>query len=145
MKVFVDTNVLVAASVEDHVHHNRAAPIIEAIHRAKYEGFTSGHAVLELYSVLTRLPRNPRILPSQAMLIIQENVLKEVTLVALTGKEYGELVLQLAANSHGGGQAYDALHLACARKCDAERIYTFNAAHFERLAPDDLRRRIVAP
>lgn len=145
MNVFVDTNVLVAACVEDHVHHNRAAPIIEAIHRGKHNGFTSGHAVLELYSVLTRLPRNPRILASQAMLIVQENVLKEITLVALTGKEYGELVLGLAANNHVGGQAYDALHLACARKCDADRVYTFNAAHFERLATDDFKRRIVAP
>jgi len=79
------------------------------------------------------------------MLIIQENVFKHFTLIALTGKEYSELVLNIAADSHVGGRAYDALHLACARKCDAERVYTFNASHFHVLADEDFKLRIVAP
>jgi predicted nucleic acid-binding protein len=109
------------------------------------EGYTSGHAVLELYAVMTRLPRSQRMLASQAMVIIQENILKKCNIVALSGKEYGELVLNLGIQSALGGQAYDALHLACARKCDAERVYTFNVQHFQNLVPDDFRSRIVAP
>ena len=84
-------------------------------------------------------------LASQAMVIVQENVLKHFTLIALTGKEYGDLVLKIGAESAIGGQAYDALHLACARKCDAQRVYTFNARHFQNLATDDFQKRIVAP
>jgi predicted nucleic acid-binding protein len=39
---------------------------------------------------------------------------------------------------------YDALLLACARKANADRIYTWNLRHFRALAPD-LAERIVAP
>ena len=145
MRVFLDTNVLIAACIEDHVHHTRAAPIVANIHEGRNEGFTSGHAVLELYSVLTRLPRAPRILASQAMVILQENVIKHFTLIALTGKEYGELVLKIAAEGAVGRQSYDALHLACARKCDSQRVYTFNARHFQNLVADDFQKRIFEP
>ena len=31
---------------------------------------------------------------------------------------------------------YDALLKACARKCKAQVIYTFNERHFTRVAPD---------
>ena len=43
-----------------------------------------------------------------------------------------------------GGQIYDALLLDCARKFEADRIYTLNLRHFRRLAPD-LAPRVVAP
>jgi predicted nucleic acid-binding protein len=43
-----------------------------------------------------------------------------------------------------GGIIYDALLLACARKCKADRIYTFNERHFTRIAPD-VAVRIQAP
>jgi predicted nucleic acid-binding protein len=50
----------------------------------------------------------------------------------------------LANDGITGGAVYDALQLACARKIAAERIYTFNVRHFERIAPA-LASRIVAP
>jgi predicted nucleic acid-binding protein len=43
-----------------------------------------------------------------------------------------------------GGIIYDALLIACARKIDAERIYTWNVRHFQMVAPD-LAERIVEP
>jgi predicted nucleic acid-binding protein len=43
-----------------------------------------------------------------------------------------------------GGIVFDALLLACARKVDAERIYTWNVRHFRMVAPD-LAERIVTP
>jgi len=41
MKVFLDTNVLVAACIADHEHHARAIPLIQAVHDGKLEGFVS--------------------------------------------------------------------------------------------------------
>jgi predicted nucleic acid-binding protein len=43
-----------------------------------------------------------------------------------------------------GGQVYDALLLACARKSGADAIYTWNLKHFRQLAPD-LAKRIRTP
>jgi predicted nucleic acid-binding protein len=145
VRIFLDTNVLIAASLGDHIHHERAKPLLAGIHDGTHEGFTSGHAVLELYSVVTRSPRPMRMPPAQASALIQENILKYFTVVTLGGREYGSLVLRMGVESAIGGQAYDALHLACAQKCNAERIYTFNARHFQNLTAEDFRSRIVEP
>lgn len=145
MKVFLDTSVLVSAFVYDHVQHTLALPIVESVETGKTEGFTSGHAVLEVYSVLTRLPAPSRIRPAEAKVLIQENILKTFKVVALTGKEYADLTLRMGTEGIAGGQAYDALHLECAVKCGADRIYTFNQKHFQNLAGASVRARIVSP
>ncbi len=83
-------------------------------------------------------------LPSQAATLVQENIVKHFSVVGLTSKEYGELILELGRDSIVGGQAYDALHLACAEKSGADQILTFNVRHFAGLAPR-LSRKISAP
>ena len=144
MKVFLDTNVLVAACVAEHEHHARSLPLVQSIHKGEKAGFVSAHTVLEVYAILTRLPRSPRILPVQGVSLVQENILKHFSIVALTGKEYGELVSELGRHSIGGGQVYDALHLRCAEKSGADQILTLNARHFASLAPH-LASKIAAP
>jgi predicted nucleic acid-binding protein len=144
MKVFIDSNVLVAACIEEHEHHERALPLIDLVHRQEAQGFVSAHSLLEIYAVLTRFPRSPRIMPVQATTLVEENILKHFTVVALTAREYGELVRTVAANGTLGGQAHDMLHLECARKSGAERIYTFNVRHFASLTPR-LTAKVLAP
>jgi len=134
MKEFLDTNVLVAACVADHEHHARALPVVQSIHAGKAEGFVSAHSLLEMHAILTRLPRAPRVSPMQASALIEENIVKHFSVVALTAGEYGELSFKLGRNNVAGGKAYDLLHLACAEKCGADRIYTFNVLDFARLA-----------
>ena len=133
MKVFLDTNLLVAACVEEHEHHARALPVVEAVHQGKHKGFVSAHSLLETYSILTRLPRSPRISPLQAATLVDQNIASRFTVVALTAKEYRQLAQKRGRVSIMGGQAYDALHLECAAKSGADRIYTFNVHHFARL------------
>lgn len=144
MKVFLDTNVLVAACLADHEHHARALPLVQTVHHGKAEGFVSGHSLLEAHATLTRLPRAPRIPAIQAATLIAENIVKYFSVVVLSGKEYGEFVAKLGQNGVVGGKSYDALHLACAEKSGADRIYTFNLPHFIELAPH-LRNKISAP
>ena len=144
MKYFLDTNVLVAACIADHEHHARALPVVQAIHDRKADGFVSGHSLLEALAILTRLPRVPRITSTQAAAMIEANVASHFTVVALTGKEYSDLVARLGRDNIIGGAVYDALHLACAEKAAAHRIYTFNCQHFRDLAPH-LAERITAP
>ncbi len=145
MRFFLDTNVLIAAFLQEHEHHDRALPLLNDIHRQNAEGFTSAHTLLEIYSTLTRLPRSPRLLAGQVATLIQENIVAHMNVVALTSKEYGALVLALGRYGTSGGASYDCLHLECARKCAADRIYTFNLKHFQALAATDIRDRIVAP
>ncbi|HXP62413.1 MAG TPA: PIN domain-containing protein [Dongiaceae bacterium] len=144
MKVFLDTNVLVAACVADHEHHSRALPVVQAVHDGEAEGFVSGHSLLEMHAILTRWPRVPRITAIEASALIAENIAEHFSVVALSGKEYRELAVKLGQNGVIGGKCYDALHLACAGKSGADRIYTFNVQHFTELA-GPLGNRITAP
>jgi predicted nucleic acid-binding protein len=67
--------------------------------------------------------------------LIEDNIVKPFTVVALTAKEYVDLVMKLGREGILGGQAYDALHLRCAEKAGVDRIHTFDARHFGPLAP----------
>ena len=141
MKVFLDT---IAACIADHEHHTRALPVVQTVHQQRVQGFVSGHGLLEAHSTLTRLPRTPRISALQAATLITENITKHFSIVALSGKEYAELSTTLGQAGITGGKSYDILHLACAEKSKADRIFTFNFQDFIELAAH-LRHKIVAP
>ena len=89
------------------------------------------------------MPPSLRLSPLNAVLAV-ETFLKRLTPVALSAEEYLETLQRTASLGHSGGMVDDALHLACARKVDAERIYTWNLRHFLMVAPD-LAGRIVTP
>lgn len=144
MKAFLDTNVLVAACLVDHEHHARALPLMQMVHDRRMEGCVSGHSLLEAHSILTRLPRSPRISAAQASVLIAENVVQHFSVITLTGKEYSELSLKLGKEGIMGGRSYDLLHLTCAEKGAADRIYTFNIRDFTELG-GHLRDKIAAP
>ena len=55
MKVFLDTNVLVASVIEQHEHHERAYAVLNRVQSGKDEGFVSAHGLAEVYAVLTKL------------------------------------------------------------------------------------------
>jgi predicted nucleic acid-binding protein len=95
MRVFLDTNVLVAACLEDHEQHARALPVVQRVHEKKVEGALSAHSILETHSVLTRLPRHPRISPSQAGTLIADNFLNYFSIIALSSPEYSVVFQKL--------------------------------------------------
>ena len=144
MRIFCDTSVLVAGCVRLHPHFNRARPLLEAAYAKKGEYLISSHSLAESYSVLTHLPLQPKIVPTEAKLIIETNILPCFRRVAVTAKMYEKAILRCVELGLSGGVVYDALLLECARSAEADRIYTFNTRDFLRLAPD-LAARIAAP
>lgn len=136
MKVYFDTNVLVAAALEGHPHHVPAAAILRKVHRGEIEASISAHGLAELYSVLTRAPLVPPVYPSEAWRILERNVLPHFDVIPLSGAEYKSTLRGCADAGWTGGRVYDALHLTAARKAHCERICTFNVRHFRELAPD---------
>jgi len=135
MKVFLDTSVLVAAVVQKHEDHARAYSILDRVQTGKNEGFVAAHSLAEMYAVLTRLPAPLRHTPEQALLSIEENVVKHFKIAALTGSDYTVLIREAALSGIQGGTIYDALLLKCAAKTGVEKVFTLNLKHFQTIAP----------
>ena len=139
--IFLDTSVLIATAHVSHKHHapsrelwNGCAPHLAAI---------STHTIAEVYNTLSAMPPVLRLSPRDAVIAV-ETFLERLTPVPLSAEEYMEALRRTANLGHSGGMIYDALHMACARKVGAERIYTWNVRHFRMVAPD-LAERIVTP
>jgi len=84
-----------------------------------------------------------RFRPEQAILVL-DRVQAKLQCVTLTVNEVTQVIRQSAAMRLHGGIIYDALLLGCARKVNAQRIYTWNEKHFRLVAPD-LADRITTP
>lgn len=133
MKAFFDTSVLVAAFRGDHVHHERSLRLFAA--STTKDAACSLHTLAELFAVLTALPVKPPISPEHAMLFVDE-IRARITPVSLDSQDYYQTLRAAADRGLSGGRIYDALLLRCARKCNAQAIYTWNVRHFEAIAPD---------
>ena len=145
MKVYVDTNILVAAAAEGHPHHLQSSELISQVHNGNFQGFISTHGLAEFYAVLTRTPFTPRMYPADAGRFLDDDVLPHFQLVALTADDYRVILSRCATAGIAGGRIFDALHLHSAAIAGCDRIYTFNVRHFRLLAPEELKHKIVMP
>lgn len=145
MNLFFDTSVLVAASSASHAHHAQAFAALNLLTEKGNRGWMSQHSVAEVYAILTSAPLTPRIHPSEALRILEDNLLPHFRIVGLEPKDYQEIVREMAAGDWRSGRIYDALHLRCSRKQPVDRIYTFNVKDFRALAPKELQAKICAP
>jgi predicted nucleic acid-binding protein len=145
MRVFLDTSVLVAAAVHAHAGYARAAAVWDRVQSGEDEGFISAHSLAEMYSVLTKSPPPVRHTPEQALLSIEENVLKHFKIASLSGADYTALTREAALAGIQGGTIYDAVLLRCAVKAEAEAIYTLNLKHFQNIAPSGIGSKLLAP
>jgi predicted nucleic acid-binding protein len=134
MKVLLDTSVLVSAMLSDHVHHVHSQPWLAQAKGGAFEAVVSAHSLAELYAVLTRLPRTPRISPAEASELILENV-ASYTVVALTGADYKKLIEDLAKIGVSGGAVYDAVIAQAAQLAKVDLLLTLNVNHFQRVWP----------
>ncbi len=100
-------------------------------------------ALIEAYSVLTRLPAPHRIAPADALSLLDANFVRGVTVVALSATRYRALLRLAPGEDVSGSRIYDAVIAACARRARARTLLTFNTSHFAPFAGADLD--IVTP
>jgi predicted nucleic acid-binding protein len=139
--IFLDTSVLIATAQVSHERHSASRDLWNQCTRQNTG--TSTHTLAEIFNVLTAMPPALRLAPRDAVLAV-ETFLERLSPVTLSAEEYMETLRRTANLGHSGGMIYDALILACARKVQAEKIYTWNVKHFRMVAPD-LGERIVTP
>jgi predicted nucleic acid-binding protein len=134
---------MVPAVCSWHEHHLRAIEAIGDRLSRKERMLVAAPAMVEAYSVLTRLPPPHRLDATDALILLDTNFVRGTTLVALDAAAYRTLLRAAPGERITGGRIYDAVIAACARKAGARTVLTFNIAHFTPFAGPDLE--IVAP
>lgn len=132
MRTLFDTSVLVAALVDQLGSHEAAFQAFRRYTEGEHTGTCSTHAVAECYATLTALPVAPRIPPDQARRLIEESVLRRLTVSPLAADDYRTVLHDVSALGLGSGAVYDALHARCAQKERVDQILTYNLTDFER-------------
>lgn len=135
VKALFDTSILVAAALPEHPNYTQALKWLQRVHNNEVEGFISTHTIAELYSVLTRLPRHPRISPITAQQLIAVN-LTPFTKVVLTFEDYQAVLSRMVSLNLPGGGIYDALIAQAAIKAQVALLLTLNPNDFSRLGED---------
>lgn len=126
-----------------HLDHQRATAEVARRLGGGDRMVIPGHALVETYSVLTRLPPPHRLRPAACLDLIDSNFISSAEIVALGPPAYVELVRRAASNNVAGGQIYDAVIAECGRISGAEVLLTFNERHFAALV--DRGVEIVVP
>jgi len=132
MKALFDTSVLVAASLVQHPQHSTCFPKLQSAKRGQIQGYISTHSLAETYSVITRLPIQPRIAPSDAENIITD-FLAYLQIVSLDEQDYQAAIASMVALNIPGGGVFDALIAQAALKVQVDILFTLNPNHFTRL------------
>jgi predicted nucleic acid-binding protein len=138
---FLDTSVLIAASDHDHDKHEQSRPLLAGATPTTCA--CGAHSLAETYANLSVVTGTRKQRPDAAFQLV-EQIARRMTVIALTGEAYIEALREAASMRIAGGTIYDALLRKCARKVNAELIYTWNVRHFQMVAPD-LAERIVRP
>jgi len=143
VKVLFDTSVLVAAMVADHPNHTESLSWLQRVRAEEIEGFVSTHTLAELYAVLTRLPRTPRISPGLAQRLLGEN-LNRFQRVVLTDEDYQATIDRMVRLNLPGGSIYDGLIAQAAIKAEVDVLLSLNPRDFTRLG-EDVARLVQVP
>jgi predicted nucleic acid-binding protein len=138
-----DTSCMVAAVCSWHEHHERAARAIESRLNRRERMIVAAPALIEAYSVLTRLPAPHRLSPADALSLMEANFIRPVKVVALPPEDYSAILRGAPVAGISGGRIYDAIIAACAHRSNARTLLTFNDSHFRPLAAPDLA--VVVP
>jgi len=132
MRRYFDTSFLVAAFVADEPNHEACAKIVGETSDA----YVLAHGLAETFSILTGGRLRARVGADAAATLIGRNVVDRMNVVELSATETMATLESAERLGIRGGGIYDALHLAAARKVEAEEIYTLNVRHFRAFAPD---------
>jgi predicted nucleic acid-binding protein len=140
--IFCDTSILIAAHQLSHEYHGPCLALISGVKQGT--GYCALHSYAEVYAVLSGMPSRPRLRPTDVDAMI-DRIDRVFTPIALTRKEYRDIIVRHSKQGVTGGRLYDALILACAVKSEAKTIYTLNEKDFKTLATSDVQPLIRRP
>jgi predicted nucleic acid-binding protein len=133
--IALDSSVLIAAIMTWHTEHVPASAAVGKALASREGVVIPAHALLEAYSVMTRLPPPHRAGCAEVVAVLRKNF-SSVAIAPFPVSGLWELLDDLAAEDLGGGITYDAAILAAAESAGATTLLTLNSRHFERFGSE---------
>jgi predicted nucleic acid-binding protein len=138
VKVGLDTSCLVPLVSSWHEHHEATLSTLEALKKQNNDLIVAAPAVLECFSVLTRLPERIRITPSEASERLFENIAQNFQMVGVDPETCWSAIRHLTDRDLGGGLVYDAIIAYSCAVAGATILLTWDVQDFIRVAPPGL-------
>jgi len=131
MSVFLDTSVILAGLIDFGPQSAPSQSLMHAVAEKRIQdAATAWHCCLEFFSVATRLPPEFRVTPSDACLLLQEEVFARFSVHDLPVAGRLPMLQAAARDGVAGGRIYDTHIAETARAAAATVIVTDNRRHF---------------
>jgi predicted nucleic acid-binding protein len=130
--VFLDTNVLIATSVDAHPSHAVASALVARLAAGAATACISPQVCREFLSVMTRAPVEGRAFSPDEALEVLDGWLGDCALMEETGDVLRELLGLVARFGVKGKQVHDANVVATMGANRITRLATFNPSDFRR-------------
>src|SRR5215218_8964604 len=104
MTAFLDTSVLLAGLVDFGPQSAPAQQVLHAVAEKRFAAATAWHCCLELFSVATRLPPEFRLLPADAVRLLEEEVFGRMNVCDLPAERRVRFLSSVAADHIAGGR-----------------------------------------
>jgi len=127
--IAVDSSAIIAALLSWHEFHERAATALEKA-MARKRLILPLPALLESYSVMTRLPSPYRVQASVAHELLRASF-ANVPVATLPAEKAWTFLADCEGTAIAGGRISDALIATIAIEAGARELITFNPRHFE--------------
>lgn len=141
LAVALDTSCLIALLCDWHDRHPKTLRSYQRYLDRQTRIIIPVHAILECYSVLTRVPPPYRMSAQRAQQLIEGNFAASATIAGTKPNAIWDLLGFLARHNIGGGQVYDAFIAASAAEAGADVLLTWNLKHFALAASSSLEFR----
>lgn len=136
--ILVDTNVIVATLIVEHLHHRPSVTFIAAVDPG--QTVIAAHSFAEAYSTLTRPALGFNLDPARARDAL-DRVAGQFAVVALSAQQTLDAIRRFSAIGIGP-RLYDYLIGATGIRYGADTIVTWNTRHFAGMFP---QLRVVTP
>ena len=141
LKVGLDTSCLVPLICSWHAFHATTAAECERLRRQNVQLVVAVHALMECFSVLTRMPMPYRFSPGEAERLVIENFSKDSEIPGIDSAIVWSAIRDLALRELYGGRIHDAIIALCTARAGATVLLTWNVRDFLSIAPPGLEIR----
>ncbi len=132
--IFFDTSILLAGTIEMGEVSQPAQNIMDAVADSRLsDAHTAWHCCLEYYAVATRLPEELRLTPTDALRLIQNELLKRFQVHQLPHDAHYQFFQIAVQEQVVGGRVYDCHIAEVALQAGMKMVITDNRRHFASL------------